>query len=85
MKKIALLVGLCLAACGSKGGSQVDKQKEFTKRMCACKDKECGQKVSDEHDSWMSKQKEGKKPDEATLKAVMDSYSEMMACAVKLE
>jgi hypothetical protein len=57
MKKIsiAFLAAMSLAASGcrkNKGGEDLAKLTELKNKMCACKDKTCSEKVSDEYSMW---------------------------------
>jgi hypothetical protein len=47
--------------CKSQGDKIIDNMKGFRDRMCACKDKQCGEQVSkDEHDYKQSVMKDTK-------------------------
>ena len=90
---IAFLAAMSLAAVGcrkDKGGEAIAKMTELKRKMCACKDKACSEKVSEELAQWDQAQEKaaGDKPvslsgeDAEKMEAVKEEIS---ACLLKLE
>ena len=92
---IAFLAALSLAGFGchkdkNKAGESIAKLSEIQKKMCACKDKACSEKVSEEMATWDQEQQKaaGDKPasptgeDAEKIEAAKDKISE---CLLKLE
>lgn len=93
MKKISIVflaaVSLATFGCKKKGGADVvAKMGEFKDRMCACKDKACGDKVSDDMIKWSSEvqksDKDGKGGTEEETKKVVAISEDMSKCQQKL-
>jgi len=92
---IAFLAALSLAGLGchkdkNKAGESIAKLSEIQKKMCACKDKACTEKISEELTTWDLEQQKatGDKPvsptgeDAEKIEAAKDKISE---CLLKLE
>ena len=54
MKKLSIVVGLLfgLGACSSKIDKAISELEGWKDKMCACKDKECAEKVEKDFDVW---------------------------------
>jgi hypothetical protein len=94
MKKIsvAFLAAMSLAAFGcrkSKGGEDLAKLTELKNTMCACKDKACSEKVSDEYSMWSQTQakSDGDKPGTPGEedKKMEELIEELTQCLLKRE
>jgi len=94
---IAFLAAMSLAGSGchkdkakDKDGEAIAKLTEIQKRMCACKDKACSEKISEELATWDQEQQKaaGDKPvsptgeDAEKIEAAKDKITE---CLLKLE
>jgi len=92
---IAFLAALSLAGFGchkdkNKAGESIAKLNEIKKKMCACKDKVCSEKVSEELTAWEQAQRPaaGDKPgplgeeDDKKQEEIKDEISQ---CLLKLE
>jgi hypothetical protein len=94
MKKLMFGVAILFAAaCGGKaksGGEALAKTEEFSKRMCECKDKACGDKVNEDYMKWgqeMAKSAGGKtedKPDPELTKKLTEAATKYGDCYTKL-
>ncbi|HEY0988304.1 MAG TPA: hypothetical protein VGD80_14675, partial [Kofleriaceae bacterium] len=95
MKKIsiAFLAAVSLASFGCKkkgGGSDVvAKMGEFKERMCACKDKACSDKVTEDMGKWSQEQSKASadkeaRPNEEDAKKMMAVSDEMNKCLQKI-
>lgn len=93
MKKssIAFLAAVALAGSGchkDKAGESLAKMTELKDKMCACKDKACSDKVSNELSGWTQEQAKsaGGKPvtpsEDPKMEAVIEA---MTSCMLKLE
>ena len=94
MKKIsiAFLAAMSLAAFGcrkDKDGESIAKLTELKNRMCACKDKACSEKVSDEYSRWSQTQakSDGDKPGHPGEedKKMEELTEELTQCLLKRE
>ena len=92
---IAFLAAMSLAGSGchkdkNKAGEAIARLTEIQKNMCACKDKACSEKLSEELSTWDQEQQKatGDKPvsptgeDAEKIEAAKDKISE---CLLKLE
>jgi len=80
-----------LAGCKKKssGDAAVDVAKfgEFTDRLCACKDKACGESVQEEMTRWsaeMAKRGAGSRPDEAMVRKMTEVGQRYGACITRV-
>src|SRR6185503_1141221 len=89
---IAFLAAVLLASFGCKnkgGGEVVAKMTEFKDRMCACKNKACTDKVTEDMTKWNQElaktggDKEAKLNDDAQNKVMLAS-DEMTRCLQKI-
>jgi hypothetical protein len=64
-----------LGACKKKGGAgeAIAKVEEFSKKMCECKDKACGDKVNDEYTKWGQEMAKTAKPEDAKSVSAEDT------------
>jgi hypothetical protein len=85
MKFAAVSIGmfalLALPAC--KGGEVVAKTKEFTDKICACKDMDCAQKVTKEMQEWAEQNKDAQGT-ESQAKEIEAETKRMGECMTKL-
>ncbi|MBA3457418.1 MAG: hypothetical protein H0T42_30335 [Deltaproteobacteria bacterium] len=82
-----------VSACKKKGGGDageaVAKMENFTKDMCACKDKACADKVQEGMTKWSTDmaakggEKKDEKPDEATMKKMTEVGQKYAECMTK--
>ena len=84
---VSLLLGL--GACGNKFDKAISEAEGFKDKMCACKDKDCAEKVDADFKSWNKEMKEkfGKddKPNEDQMKKVMEVQKAYRECERKAE
>jgi hypothetical protein len=77
-----------MTACNKKGGGgdAVAKLTELKDKMCACKDKACGDQVTADLAKWSSEQKGGEtgKLDEGTQKKMAAISEDLGTCMTKL-
>jgi len=59
MKKFSIVVGLLigLGACSSKIDKAISELEGWKDKMCACKDKDCAEKVEKDFDVWNKEMK----------------------------
>jgi hypothetical protein len=85
MKFAAVSIGmfalLALPAC--KGGEVVAKTKEFTDKICACKDMDCAQKVTEEMQKWAEENKDAQGT-ESQAKEIEAETKRLTECMTKL-
>jgi len=90
----AFLAAMSLAGSGchknqDKGGASIARMTELKNKMCACKDKACSDKVSEELSAWkQSQDKPGDKPmrlSEEDDRKLEDVTDELTQCLLKLE
>ena len=79
------VVGLAIGACKKDPGVVGDFE-AWSSAACACKDKACAEKQSEEFDKLEDKHRGALKGmDEATEKKVDDAYEKGSACLEKFE
>jgi hypothetical protein len=64
-----------LGGCKKKGGAgeAIAKVEEFSKKMCECKDKACGDKVNEEYTKWGQEMAKTAKPEDAKSVSAEDT------------
>jgi hypothetical protein len=81
-----------LGACKKKGGASeaIAKVKEFSGKMCECKDKACADKVNEEYTKWGAEMAKNAKPEDAKsvsaedTKAMTEAATKYSECYTKL-
>jgi hypothetical protein len=91
---IGFAIALSAAACGGgkgKANEALAKTEEFSKKMCECKDKACGDKVNEDFTKWgqeMAKTagtaKADEKPDPELTKKLTEAATKYSECFTKL-
>jgi hypothetical protein len=90
MRNIMLVASVVfgLGACGKDAGDKaLAKMEDFKNQICACKDKECLEKVQKDMTEWMesmSKEMSDKKPTKAQEEKGEKIFKELEECTTKL-
>ena len=80
---IRLLV-LALVACGGNPGERKESPLAgFERKMCACKDKACAQRVVAELAAWSKRGGDEPKVDPTAAAEIMKRYNACMAAAIR--
>ena len=84
---VSLLLGL--GACSNKFDKAISEAEGFKDKMCACKDKECAEKVDKDFHEWRKGMKEkfskDDKPSDDQMKKAMEAEKAYRDCEHKAE
>jgi len=91
MKKFSIVVGLLigLGACSNKIDKALSELEGWKDKMCACKDKDCAEKVEKDFDAWnkemKAKFKDDKDGTEDQKKRAKELFHKLHDCESKAE